>query len=316
MKTNRLAAAASTAVLSLGVLVACSPDQSTAPARVNIAPVVFDIVGNANAGQLEVCKQGTAATFTVTFGGNFVAGQVTGGITPAGGNAYTFGLTAGQCLTIYSRPVVAGVTLDPDVNATVVETAPVGGITFVSVSTTTESGNPQSTNQGARSGTVTWNMFHDARVTFVNNPAPPAEPPVCDFSTFGGFTLERNYNISYGGNAGRADNGLAYGDLNFVNHTTGDHIHVWNVTGYVHPTTGPLTGAGYEDSRMATGMGEINGAGSFPVEWRFIDKGEPGTKDEVYLKVNGVVLIQQQSVQGGNVQLHSNCKPAPKDEKH
>jgi hypothetical protein len=170
MKTHRLAAAASTAVLSLGVLIACSPDETTAPARVTLAPVVFDIVGNPAAGQLEVCKQGTAATFTVTFGGNFVAGQVTGGITPAGGNSYTFGLTAGQCLTIYSRPVVAGVTLDPDVNATVVETAPVGGITFVSVSTTTESGNPQSTNQGARSGTVTWNMFHDARVTFVNSP--------------------------------------------------------------------------------------------------------------------------------------------------
>ena len=172
MKTNRLAVSASTAVLTLAGLIACSPDQSTSPTRANIARPVFDLTGNANAGSLEVCKNGTAASFTVTFSGNFNNTQVTGGITPAGGNAYTFSLTAGQCLIVYNRPVVAGVTLDPDVNATVVETAPVGGITFVSVATTTESGNPSSTNQGARSGTVTWNMFHDARVTFTN--APPS----------------------------------------------------------------------------------------------------------------------------------------------
>ena len=180
MKTNRLAISAGTAVIALAGLIACSPDQTTSPTRVNIARPVFDLTGNPNAGSLEVCKSGTAATFTVTFGGNFNNTQVTGGITPAGGNSYTFGLTAGQCLVIYNRPVVAGVTLDPDVNATVVETAPVGGITFVSVTTTTESGNPQSTNPAARSGSVTWNMFHDARVSFVNAPPPP--PPVCTYT--------------------------------------------------------------------------------------------------------------------------------------
>ena len=313
MNTNRLAVSAAGMALALAGAIACSPDSTTAPARVNARNVVFDLTGNANAGELQVCKNGTDATFTVVFGGNFVAGNIAGGITPSGANTYTFGVTAGQCKIIYSRPVAA-VSNDPNVTATVTETAPVGGITFVSVTALTESGNPSSTNQAARSGTVAWNMFHDAKVTFVNNPAP--EPEICDFSTFGGFTLENNFNISYGGNAGKAEEGFAYGDLNFVNLTTGDHIHVWNVTGYGHPTTGPLTGPGYEDSRIATGMGEINGAGSFPVEWRFIDLGEPGTKDEVYLKVNGVVLIQQQAVQGGNVQLHKNCKDAPKDEKH
>ena len=51
---------------------------------------------------------------------------MTGGITPAGGTSYTFGLTAGQCLIIYNRPVVAGVTLDPEVTATVVEAVRTG----------------------------------------------------------------------------------------------------------------------------------------------------------------------------------------------
>jgi hypothetical protein len=132
----------------------------------------YDLTGNPDAGSLEVCKNGTDAAFTVTFSGNFTAGQVTGGLTPAGGNSYTFGLTAGQCLIVYNRPVVAGVTLDPNVTATVVETAPVGGITFGSVTPLTEGGNPSSSNQAARSGTVDFNMFHDARVTFVNVPAP------------------------------------------------------------------------------------------------------------------------------------------------
>ena len=173
MNTNRLAVSAAGMALALAGAIACSPDSTTAPARVNARNVVFDLTGNVNAGSLEVCKNGTAATFTVTFGGNFNAGQIAGGITPAGGTSYTFGLTAGQCLIVYNRPVVAGVSLDPNVTATVVETAPVGGITFVSVTALTESGNPSSTNPAARSGTVAWNMFHDARVTFVNAPPPP-----------------------------------------------------------------------------------------------------------------------------------------------
>ena len=173
MNTNRLAVSAAGMALALAGAIACSPDSTTAPARVNARNVVFDLTGNVNAGSLEVCKNGTAATFTVTFGGNFNAGQIAGGITPAGGTSYTFPLTAGQCLIVYNRPVVAGVSHDPNVTATVVETAPVGGITFVSVTTLTESGNPSSTNPAARSGTVAWNMFHDARVTFVNAPPPP-----------------------------------------------------------------------------------------------------------------------------------------------
>ena len=58
MKTNRLAVAASTAVMSLAVLVACSPDQSTAPARVRIPSAAFDLLGNPNAARLDVVFHG------------------------------------------------------------------------------------------------------------------------------------------------------------------------------------------------------------------------------------------------------------------
>ena len=183
MNTNRLAVSALSTALALAGAVACSTDTTTAPARVGLRPAVFDLFGNANAGQLQVCKSGTAATFTVTFGGNFNAGNIVAGtLTPAGGTSYTFGLAANTCSIIYSRPTAA-VSFDPNVTATVVETAPAGGITFVSVTTTTESGNPSSTNPAARSGTVAWNMFHDAMVEFVNAPPPPPPPPAhCTFT--------------------------------------------------------------------------------------------------------------------------------------
>ena len=55
-----------------------------------------------------------------------------------------------------------------------------------------------------------------------------------------------------------------------------------------------------------------------PVEWRFVDLGEPAKKvgDAVYLKVGDDVLIPEQVVIGGNIQLHAKCKKAPKAEKH
>jgi hypothetical protein len=150
----------------------------------------------------------------------------------------------------------------------------------------------------------------------LDEPEPPAD--VCDFSTFGGFVLLPN-NISYGGNAGRISDppGFAYGSLNFKNHTNGDHIHVWNVTDYGHPEDGPLSQ--YNDSRLAFGLASVNGGPvNVPVEWRFVDLGEPAKKkgDAVYLKVGDTVLIPEQVVVGGNIQLHAKCKKAPKAEKH
>src|SRR4029434_5393371 len=139
---------------------------------------------------------------------------------------------------------------------------------------------------------------------------------VCDFSTFGGFVLEP-FNVSYGGNAGIVEDGFAYGSLNFINHSPGDHIIVWYVTDYGHPDTGPLSQ--FEDSRLAFGLGSVNGGPvDVPVEFRFLDSGEPAKKlgDMVWLSVGGVVLIPEQNVDGGNIQLHKNCKKTPKSEKH
>lgn len=283
---------------------------------------IFNLLGSSPTnGDLIACKTGNSGSFTVVFEAakaaadstsrSYDATQVNAALTPAGTRTFTFTLNAGECKTLYTRSIVNGVMSDPNVRAQITEAA---GPTLNSIDVSADLSGNEARVVG-RSAILQFNMFHDALATFNNR--PPADLEVCDFSTFGGFTLENNFNVSYGGNAGFAKEGFAYGDLNFVNHTTGDHIHVWNVTGYVHPNDGgPLTGPGYEDSRMATGLGDINGIGAFPVEWRFIDKGEPGTNDEVYLKVNGVVLIQQQKVQGGNVQLHKNCKKAPKAEKH
>jgi len=89
------------------------------------------------------------------------------------------------------------------------------------------------------------------------------------------------------------------------------------VTDYGHPDTGPLSQ--YEDSRLAFGLGSVNGGPeNVPVEFRFLDAGEPAKKDgdRVWLSVGGVVLITEQEVDGGNIQLHAKCKNAPKAEKH
>ncbi|HUQ82332.1 MAG TPA: hypothetical protein VM076_14365 [Gemmatimonadaceae bacterium] len=48
-------------------------------------------------------------------------------------------------------------------------------------------------------------------------------------------------NISYGANAGVPSKGVLFGEFRFENHPNGDHIHVHDVTSYIHSTTGPLS---------------------------------------------------------------------------
>ena len=67
------------------------------------------------------------------------------------------------------------------------------------------------------------------------------------------------------------------------------------------------------------GLGSVNGvAGERPSRVALRRPGEPAKKvgDAVYLMVGGVVLIPEQVVVGGNIQLHPKCKKAPKAEKH
>lgn len=175
MKTNRLAAAASTAVMSLGVLVACSPEQGTAPARVNVKTAIFNLAGSLAAnGDLIACKTGAAGSFTVVFDAaaagtrSYDATQVNGTLTPAGTRTFTFNLAAGECKTLYSRPIVGGVGSDPNVRAVITEAA---GPTLLSINVNDDgSGNEATSNVATRSATLQFNMFHDALATFNNQP--------------------------------------------------------------------------------------------------------------------------------------------------
>jgi len=310
MKTNRLAISASSAALAFAGIIACSTEQPTSPAAVaRIRPAVFNLAGSsANVGDLIVCKTGDAGSFTVVFDApvanvrSFDASQVRldNGLTNTGTRTYTFNLAAGQCRTIYSRPIVAGVAIDPNVRATITEAA---GPTILTITTDVDgSGNPASSSVGNRNATIEFNMFHDAMVTF-NNLAPAV--PVCDFVTFGGFVLSPN-NVSFGGNAGVTSKDVLFGELNFKNHTNDDLIHVHTVTSYVQD------GAD-EDTRRVSGPATVNGVSGFTATVYLTDNGEPGTSDRIRLVVVGAggELITDQTIVGGNVQLHDVCRPAP-----
>jgi hypothetical protein len=305
MRMMRKTALAAGAGMSLAFLAACS-DAPVAPAAPRVAPPAPSFaVGDAATsvpvpGKLIVCKEGN-------IGGDFTISRTSG----SGAFDSDVTLDTGDCVVVAEDNSPAG-------SGSVFRVHEVGqaNTTFVISGQAIEIGFPATDLVGPTDNQDFFiNSIHGIRVTYTNTNTPP--PSTCDFSTFGGFVLDNNYNISYGGNAGRVDGGNAYGSLNFVNHDTGDHIHVWNVTDYGHPDSGPLSQ--YEDSRLAFGLGSINGGDvNVPVEFRFLDSGEPAKKlgDMVYLKVGDTVLIDVQNVDGGNIQLHSKCKKAPTAEKH
>jgi len=304
MRMMRKTALAAGAAMSLAFLAACS-DSPVAPAAVRVPAPSF-AVGDAASptpvpGKLIVCKEGN-------IGGDFTISRTSGG-----GSFDSDGLfiDTGDCVVVAedNSPQGSGSTFR-------VHEEDQANVTFVVSGQAIEiGGQPTNLVNPTDNQEFFINSIHGIRVTYTNTHTPP--PNTCDFSTFGGFVLDNNFNISYGGNAGRVDDGFAYGSLNFVNHTTGDHIHVWNVTDYGHPDSGPLSQ--FEDSRLAFGLGSINdGPVNVEVEFRFLDSGEPAKKlgDMVWLRVGNDVLIDEQNVDGGNIQLHANCKKAPKAEKH
>jgi len=312
MRMNRKTALAAGALLGMAFLAACS-DSPTEPSTtaVYIPKSSFVVAGGVETnstpevGKVKVCKVGN-------IGGSFdvsrtAVGASTG--TVSGDNTL---IAAGKCWLVAEDNGPSGigsnVVITEDAAPNV--TSSVTGCVFIGGEPAVIDPNPCEFNPANRF----INSFHGYVVTYTNTFTPT--PETCDFSTFGGFTN----NISYGGNAGRIEDppGFAYGSLNFKNHTNGDHIHVWNVTDYGHPDTGPLSQ--FEDSRLAFGKGSVNGGPEeVDVEFRFYDAGEPAKKlgDVVYLKVGGVVLIDETVVEGGNIQLHAKkCKKAPKAEKH
>jgi hypothetical protein len=313
MRMNPKVALMASAGLAVAFLAACSDSPTAVQPRVQPMGPSLVVAGGTlttntpEVGKVKVCKIGNA-------GGSFDVSRtaVNGGTgTVSGDNTL---IDTGTCKIVAEddgpNGVGSNVVVTEDAAANTVSS--VTSCVFIGGEPPVIDANPCAFNPANRF----INHFHGYVVTYTNTFTPPPPPDdVCDFSTFGGFVLLPN-NISYGGNAGFASSGFAYGDLNFKNHTNGDHIHVWNVTDYGHPDTGPLSQ--FEDSRLAFGKGEINGSGSFDVEFRFLDSGEPAKKagDRVYLIVNGVVLIPEQEVDGGNIQLHAKCKKAPKAEKH
>jgi len=325
----RMMRSAALAVSATAFLAACSdsPTAPSAPVR-NLGTPSFalgdapdNLVDNVPAvGRFTICKtedSNVSGVFTIaTQSINGGTGDVAGGTVATGGSIT---VAPGECRIA----VVANNHSGSAVRVTITETsAGFVGPTVVEqlIEDDFEDQPPPAVvfpeSNVAPGASYDINLIHGVRLTYKNFVEPP--PLACDFSTFGGFVLTPN-NVSYGGNAGRISDppGFAYGDLNFVNHTNGDHIHVWNVTDYGHPDTGPLSQ--YPDSRLAFGLGSVNGGpANVEVEWRFVDLGEPAKKvgDAVYLKVGGVVLIPEQVVIGGNIQLHPKCKKAPKAEKH
>jgi hypothetical protein len=308
---------------AVAFLAACSdtPMQPSAPALKAAAPAPSFVLlaqptnNEQGPNTITVCSANAAATFSVSFATSNLAWEQVPPLVDVDANPggpYTLDVPAGACRTIWSKPGQPP-SVDPVTTATIFQTGQADGFAFQMVEV---GGNLTNVaDNGTQTATLQANAFHGATATFTQRVVEPP-PEACDFSTFGGFVLLPN-NISYGGNAGFASSGFAYGSLNFKNHTTGDHIHVWNVTEYGHPETGPLSQ--FKDSRLAFGMGSINGGPvNVPVEFRFLDSGEPAKKlgDKVYLKVGNDILIPEQNVNGGNIQLHAKCKKAPKAEKH
>jgi len=322
----RMMSSTALAVSAMAFLAACS-DSATGPSPVRpptpsfaIGDVPDGLVNNVPAvGRFTICKtedSNVSGVFTIaTQSINGGTGDVAGGTVATGGSIT---VAPGECRIA----VVANNHSGSAVRVTITETSAgfVGPVVEQLIEDDNEDSPPPAVvfpeSNVAPGLSYDVNLIHGVRLTYRNIVEIPAL--ACDFSTFGGFVLTPN-NVSYGGNAGRIEDppGFAYGDLNFVNHTNGDHIHVWNVTDYGHPDTGPLSQ--YPDSRLAFGLGSVNGGPeNVEVEWRFVDLGEPAKKvgDAVYLKVGGVVLIPEQVVIGGNIQLHPKCKKAPKAEKH
>ena len=313
MQMNRVAA------LTLGAgmitMAACADAPTAAPSAAAYLPksssfALNDITNSTPvAGQLKICKVGNiGGTFQVTFNAGAGGAGVPSAQTPiavAFGDCRIAGLDAGDANQ--EKGDIFHVTENPAADPS---------NTSQALTSCVDLSGPTPCANFANNYFI--NNVHGVTLTYTNTFTEPPEPPadVCDFSTFGGYVLTPN-NISYGGNAGFASSGFAYGSLNFKNHTNGDHIHVWNVTDYGHPDDGPLSQ--YEDSRLAFGLASVNGGPvNVPVEWRFVDLGEPAKKvgDAVYLKVGNTVLIPEQVVIGGNIQLHAKCKKAPKAEKH
>jgi hypothetical protein len=140
--------------------------------------------------------------------------------------------------------------------------------------------------------------------------APPPPPPVeiCDFITFGRLVTEiGGKKVVISGNAGgnNADGSIKN---EFHIEYLGVDYHVANATSYGAIASGALSGPGFPNSRVVTGIAK-NGTA---VELRLWDGGEPGKgTDKVWFSLNGSVKTtgaDGQFIDQGNMQYHANCR--------
>jgi hypothetical protein len=219
------------AVSATAFLAACSDSPTAPPAPVRnlgtpsfaLGDVPDGLVDNVPAvGRFTICKtedSNVSGVFTIaTQSINGGTGEVAGGTVATGGSIT---VAPGECRIA----VVSNNHSGSAVRVTVTETSAgfVGPVVEQQIEDDFEDQPPPaviSAENGVAPGlSYDVNLIHGVRLTYRNIVEIPAL--ACDFSTFGGYVLTPN-NISYGGNAGRISDppGFAYGDLNFVNHTT------------------------------------------------------------------------------------------------
>jgi hypothetical protein len=138
-----------------------------------------------------------------------------------------------------------------------------------------------------------------------NDPiAPPASvrlhvTPVCDFVTFGRLVAD---GIVISGNAGgNAPGGGILGEIEI--RLTDETIHAHIINLYAIPLDGPF--GGDAEARVVG----AEGVGGEDITLRLVDNGEPGKNtDQVYLRIDGNVILGPQTIDRGNIQLHLKCR--------
>jgi hypothetical protein len=126
---------------------------------------------------------------------------------------------------------------------------------------------------------------------------PPHKPPKpCrDFVTGGGWINDKE---TFGVTGG-IKNGKFWGQLSYNNHD-GVKVKSTEVTGYTYINA---------TTREIKGHAKVNGKGSFDYTVVVADKGEPGRHDTFSLVVsNGFDFSTSGTLEGGNIQLHKECR--------
>jgi hypothetical protein len=130
----------------------------------------------------------------------------------------------------------------------------------------------------------------------------PVSTPACEVKiTYGGWfhTLLNGDRASFGGNASVSATGEVKGQEEYQDYgpATPMNVHSINVLAVVCTPTN-LEASIYEEAT-------IDGSGSFFYRIRVTDNGEPGTSDIYGILLSNGYFSGDQTLEGGNVQIHS-----------